>query len=69
LEFSEAFNESQNGHHERVKGLFTKILNLLYLSLQKYNLLCKVYKINSASLRHAGLHEKVGIMEYWSMEK
>jgi hypothetical protein len=28
LEFSEAFHESQNGHHERVKGLFTKLSNI-----------------------------------------
>jgi hypothetical protein len=33
LEFSEAFNESQNGHHEQAKGLFTRTLkhNLLEL--------------------------------------
>jgi len=26
---SEAFHESHNGHHERVKGLFTKLSSLL----------------------------------------
>jgi len=31
LEFSEAFYESQNGHHERVKGLFTRTLNIIFL--------------------------------------
>jgi len=30
LEFSEAFYESQNGHHERVKGLFTRTLNIIF---------------------------------------
>jgi len=32
LELSEAFHESQNGHHERVKGLFMKTSNLLFIS-------------------------------------
>jgi len=35
LEFSEAFHEYQNGHHERVKGLFTR--QSFFMTIQKYN--------------------------------
>ena len=34
LEFSEAFHESQNGHHERVKGLFTRTSNLVAQNME-----------------------------------
>ena len=37
LEFSEAFHESQNGHHERVKGLFART-SKLNEGLIRYNL-------------------------------
>jgi hypothetical protein len=43
---SEAFHESQNGHHERVKGFFTRTSTLNRepgtLNLSSYNLYMKI---------------------------
>jgi len=50
LELSEAFNESQNGHHEQVKGLFTKTSNN---HLEKFSIrICKMMYVGN-ELRRA----------------